>query len=394
MRAGSYVERGGYKAFIPSPLPPDPPIQMDDELISLLSEASVTLGRLDGTANRLPNPDLFVAMYIRQEAVLSSQIEGTQSTLQDVLQYEIDPDRGIHPVDVQEVVNYVRAMDYGLSRLDELPLSLRLLRQIHMQLLSGTRGGSHNLGVFRDGQNHVGPPGCTLATAKYVPPPVPEMREALNDLEIYLHKENVSSLLHCALAHAQFETIHPFWDGNGRVGRLLITFLLCQKGTLRRPLLYLSHYFKANRTEYYDRLMTIRNSGEWESWLKFFLRGIIEVSDSATATADRIMDLREKHRALISQEMPTSHYGIALLDRLFEYPVVNVRKVESLIESSYYTANKTVQRLSAFGILEETTGRERDRIYQYAPYLDLFEAAHKTSDIASEEVETTNYQQG
>ena len=389
MRAGEYVNRGGYRAFIPAPLPPDPPIHMDDELMMLLSDASLALGRLDGAANRLPNPDLFVAMYVRQEAVLSSQIEGTQSTLQDVLQYEIEPDRD-YPVDIHEVVNYANAMDYGLGRLDELPLSLRLLRQIHIQLLTGTRGGSHSLGVFRDGQNHVGPPGSTLETAKYVPPPVPEMHTALDNFEKYLHHSNVPPLIHCALAHAQFETIHPFWDGNGRVGRLLITFLLCQRGALRQPLLYLSHYLKLHRTEYYDRLMAIRNRGDWEGWLKFFLVGVLEVSADATATADAIMDLREKHRALVVQEMPNSHFGLALLDSLFEYPVITVRFAEKLIHSSYYAANMTVQRFEELGLLREVTGRERDRVYQYDPYLDLFAAAHAPDGSSESELETTN----
>ena len=390
MRAGEYVNRGGYRAFIPAPLPPDPPINMDDDLTMLLSEASIALGRLDGAANRLPNPDLFVAMYVRQEAVLSSQIEGTQSTLQDVLQYEIEPDRE-YPVDVREVVNYVNAMDYGLGRLDEeFPLSLRLLRQIHMQLLTGTRGGSHSLGVFRDGQNHVGPPGSTLANAKYVPPPVPEMRAAMNDFEGYLHRPNVPPLIHCALAHAQFETIHPFWDGNGRVGRLLVTFLLCHRGALRRPLLYLSHYLKLHRTEYYDRLMDVRNRGDWEGWLKFFLAGVLEVSADATDTADAILDLRERHREVVAREMPNSHFGLTLLDSLFGYPVITVRTAETLLGSSYYAANTTVQRFQELGLLREITGRDRGRVYQYEPYLDLFAAAHTPDESSDAELETTN----
>jgi Fic family protein len=370
-------------------LPPDPELRVDDELMLLLSDASIALGRLDGAANRLPNPDLFVAMYVRQEAVLSSQIEGTQSTLQDVLQYEIEPNKE-YPTDVREVVNYVNAIDYGLGRLEDLPLSLRLLKQIHAQLMKGTRGGTHSLGMFRDGQNHVGPPGSTLANAKYVPPPVLEMHRALADFEKYLHQPRVPPLIHCALAHAQFETIHPFWDGNGRVGRLLITFLLCHSGALRRPLLYLSHYLKLHRTEYYDRLMDIRNKGDWEGWLKFFLAGVLEVSTDATTTADAIMDLRERHRNLVVQEMPTSHYGLTLLDCLFEYPVVTVRHAERLTASSYYAANKTVQRFVDLGLLTEVTGRERDRVYQYDPYLDLFAAAHAPEGLPEADLQTTN----
>lgn len=216
------------------------------------------------------------------------------------------------------------------------------------------------------------------------------MHEALHDFEAYLHHPQVPSLIHCALAHAQFETIHPFWDGNGRVGRLLITFLLCHRGALRRPLLYLSHYLKLHRTEYYDRLMAIRHKGDWEGWLKFFLTGVVEVSANATETADAIMDLREKHRALITQEMPNSHFGLALLDRLFEYPVITVRVAENLTGASYFAANKTVQRFQDLDLLTEITGRERDRVYQYGPYLDLFAAAHTPEEYPKADLQTTN----
>src|SRR6266481_3284582 len=231
MRAGKYVTQlEGYRAFIPAPLPPSPPLAMDRELTRLLSEADHALGRLDGVTSILPNPDLFVSMYVRHEAVLSSQIEGTQSTLEDVLQFEIDANGQEHPKDVQEVVNYVRAMNYGLKRLAELPLSLRLIREIHAELLKDVRGANRTPGEFRRSQNWIGPQNSTLTTATFVPPPVPEMHQTLNDLEKFLHEEeSFPALLHCALAHAQFETIHPFLDGNGRVGRLLITFLLCHR---------------------------------------------------------------------------------------------------------------------------------------------------------------------
>src|SRR6202167_5455629 len=275
MRAGKYVKQlDGYRAFIPAPLPPVPPLEMDRELTRLLSEADHALGRLNGVTSILPNPDLFVSMYVRHEAVLSSQIEGTQSTLVDVLQFEIDANGNEHPKDVEEVVNYVRAMNYGLKRLDELPLSLRLIREIHGKLLEGVRGANRTPGEFRTSQNWIGPANCTLTTATFVPPPPHEMHQALDNLERFLHETtSFPALIHCGLAHAQFETVHPFLDGNGRVGRLLITFLLCQRGVLQRPLLYLSHYLKGRRAEYYDRLMAIRNDGDWEGWLRFFLRG-------------------------------------------------------------------------------------------------------------------------
>lgn len=282
MRAGQFVKQGtGYLAFVPAALPPIPPVKADAEVTRLLSDADWTLGRLDGIATVLPNPNLFVSMYVRQEAVLSSQIEGTQSTLEDVLQFEIDSKGQDFPKDIQEVVNYVGAMNFGLDRLKTLPLSLRLIREIHARLLTGVRGSNRTPGEFRTSQNWIGPDGCTLANATFVPPPVPEMLPALDNLEKFLHDDSLPLLIQCGLAHAQFETIHPFLDGNGRVGRLLITFLLCQKHALERPLLYLSGYLKRHRAEYYDRLTAIRNDGDWEGWLKFFLRGVHQVGQEA-----------------------------------------------------------------------------------------------------------------
>lgn len=274
-RAGQYIKQiTGYSAFIPKPLPPDPSVNIDGELLTLLSEADQALGRLDGSADILPNPDLFVSMYVRKEAVLSSQIEGTQASLANVLEYEagIRP-RGL-PGDVAETVNYIRAMNRGLARLEELPVCNRLLKEIHGVLLQGVRGNEKSPGEFRRSQNWIGPPGGNLATAFFVPPPPYEMEHAMGDLELYIHQDTQTPiLLKCGMVHAQFETVHPFLDGNGRLGRLLITFLLCQQGVLKRPLLYLSAYFKQYRDEYYERLQEVRVSGDWERWLKFFLRG-------------------------------------------------------------------------------------------------------------------------
>ncbi len=272
MRAGRYIKQpSGYSAFIPADLPPKPPIKMDSKLIRLLSDAHGSLCRLDGVASVLPNVDLFVAMYVKQEAVLSSQIEGTQSTLENVLEFEVDAKGKDVPKDVEEVVNYVQAMNYGLQRLEELPLSLRLIREIHEILLEGVRGEHRTPGEFRRSQNWIGPAGATINKATFVPPPVNEMKQALGNFEKFLHDEDSFHILvQAGLAHAQFETIHPFLDGNGRVGRLLITFLLCEKGVLHQPLLYLSSYFKAHRAEYYDRLSAIRTDGDWEGWLRFF----------------------------------------------------------------------------------------------------------------------------
>lgn len=375
MRAGQYVKQlDGYRAFIPAALPPVPPLEMDRELTRLLSEADHALGRLDGVTSVLPNPDLFVSMYVRHEAVLSSQIEGTQSTLEDVLQFEIDAKGEEHPKDVEEVVNYVRAMNYGLKRLDELPLSLRLIREIHGELLKGGRGANRTPGEFRRSQNWIGPANCTLATATFVPPPVHEMQGALENLEKFLHDTtSFPTLIVCGMAHAQFETIHPFLDGNGRVGRLLITFLLCQRGILKFPLLYLSHYLKFHRAEYYDRLMAIRNDGHWEAWLKFFLKGVGEVSRSATETARRILELRQKHLALIRKQPVNQTHAAGLLDYLFEQPIVTARLVEERLGCAYMTADKLLKKFAELKIVQETTGGQRYRRFEYLPYLALFE---------------------
>jgi Fic family protein len=388
MRAGRYVKQpNDYSAFIPSPLPPDPPIHVDDELARLLSDADRALGRLDGVASVLPNPNLFVAMYVRQEAVLSSQIEGTHSTLEDVLQFEADARGRDLPKDVEEVVNYVRAMNYGLERLRKLPLSLRLIREIHGELLKGVRGVHRTPGEFRTSQNWIGAENCTLTTATFVPPPPHEMHQALDNLEKFLHDtQSFPELTHCALVHAQFETIHPFLDGNGRVGRLLITFLLCQRGVLQRPLLYLSHYFKRRRAEYYDRLMAIRNDGDWEGWLKFFLRGVQEVSHQATDTSRAILELRERNR----QRLGDNALGVQLLEYLFEQPLVTVRMVEKRLRCSFATANKLVDQFDRLGLLKKVSRSAlRNRRFRYEPYLALFEEAQPAQMQAGEAIQTT-----
>jgi len=347
---------------------------MDVELVQLLSDADRAVGRLDGAASVLPNPDLFVAMYVNQEAVLSSQIEGTQSTLQDVLDFEINEEGTKDPRDVEEVVNYVRAMNHGLERLAQLPLSLRLIREIHERLLHGVRGADRTPGEFRTSQNWIGPQGCTLSSAAYVPPPVHEMKQALGDLERFLHNDGgLPVLVHCALAHAQFETIHPFLDGNGRVGRLLITFLLCWRKVLHRPLLYLSHYLRIHKAEYYDRLQAVRVSGDWEGWVRFFLTGVREVARQATVTARAILDLREAHHQLVVEKGPRSRNASVLLDYLFERPTTTVQLVLRRLGCTYPTARALVDRFVEWGILEEYSGRQRGQRFRYAPYLRLFQ---------------------
>lgn len=371
-RAGRYIQQAtGYKAFIPAPLPPEPDIEFDGELRTLLSQADRDIARLDAIAALLPNPDLFVAMYVRHEAVLSSQIEGTQSTLEDVLAFEAQAAaQHDSPKDVEEVVNYVRAMNHGLKRLAELPLSLRLLREIHGELMRNVRGGEKSPGEFRTSQNWIGPSGSTLPTASFVPPPPHELMNALGALESFLHegKTTVPLLVRCGLAHAQFETIHPFLDGNGRVGRLLITLMLCEEGALSRPLLYLSVFLKAHRAEYYDRLTAIRQNGHWEPWLKFFLRGVSQTARAATRTAHDIVALREAHRTALLKNPK----ALKLLDSLFQQPMVSPNHIAAIVGCTHPTAVKLARDLEARGWLREVTGYERNRLYRYQPYLDLF----------------------
>lgn len=377
-RAGCYVAQPtGYRAFVPEPLPPRPPIAITDDLQVLLSQADRALGRLDGSIQTLPHPDLFVFMYVRKEAVLSSQIEGTQSSLQDVLAAEakiLAPDR---PQDVSEVVNYVRAMNHGLALLAELPVSVRLIREIHAELLAGVRGSHLTPGDLRTSQNWIGPGGCTLNEATFVPPPPHEVARLISELERFLHTDTrLPLLIKIGLAHAQFETIHPFLDGNGRIGRLLITFLLCEQQVLVKPVLYLSYYFKRHRAQYYDRLQAVRDTGDWEGWLTFFLNGVIEVSQQATETARRILRLREEHRREITDQFGrAAGNGHRVLEHLYEHPIVSVGEVEELIGTTYPAANDLVARLVEIGILQEITGQARNRKFRYESYIQLFNDA-------------------
>ena len=345
---------------------------MEPDLLGALSRADLALGRLDGVTGILPNPDLFVAMYVRQEAVLSSQIEGTQASLDDLLEYEAGDIGKRDNADVEEVVNHVAAMNHGLRRLTDLPLSLRLIREIHAELLKGVRGRDREPGEFRRSQNWIGPAGCTLATASYVPPPHHEMVPALGDLERFMHDRTQPVLLRAGLVHAQFETIHPFLDGNGRVGRLLITFLLCADGVLSRPLLYLSHYLKRNRAEYYDRLQAIRETGAWEEWLQFFLGGVAEVAEQASMTARRILELREEQRAALGNAGRPGGSVLRALDVLFEHPVLTVSQLANALDVTFPAAAAVANRLVEAGVLTETTGRQRNRRFRFAPYLSLF----------------------
>lgn len=374
-RTGRYVQQPtGFRAFIPNPLPPDPAVAIGAEMQVLLSEADRALGRLDGSIQTLPHPDLFVYMYVRKEAVLSSQIEGTQSSLQDLLAAEARILSRDRPQDVDEVVNYVRAMNYGLERLKDLPVSVRLIREIHAKLLEGVRGQYYTPGEIRTTQNWIGPGGCTLREATFVPPPPHEVAHHLSELERFLHSDTpLPVLVLIGLVHAQFETIHPFLDGNGRVGRLLIAFLLCQQGILLKPVLYMSHFFKQNRQEYYAQLQAVRDRGTWEDWLMFFLKGVIEVSGQATVTARRILALRETHRTAITVNFGrAAGNGYRVLEHLYEHPIVSVKDVRDLIGTTYTAANDLVSKFVGSDILQEITGQARNRRFMYRQYIDLF----------------------
>ena len=368
-RAGVFMNQpSGYKSFVPKKLPPDPMVNMDLEMLKLLSDADRKLGRLDGITQILPNPELFVAMYVQKEAVLSSQIEGTQASLTDVLDIGSDASKD---TEIQDVVNYVSAMKYGLKRLQNFPLCLRLIREIHAVLLEKGRGSNRNPGEFRTSQNWIGPAGCTLSNATFIPPTVPDMNIALSDLESFFYeKDNIPSLIKIALIHAQFESIHPFLDGNGRVGRLLITFWLCSEKILSQPLLYLSYYFKSNRIEYYDRLMAIRKAGDWEGWIKFFLRGVASVSDEATESAKLIIQLKEKYAQVLSEK--TNNNYIKLLDHLFETPFISKNNAAEFLQISYPTASAIIEEYVRQNILTDITPhQQRNKRYCFVEYVDI-----------------------
>lgn len=373
MRTGNYVTqlRGDlqYKAFVPNPLPFE--VRMEIDLQSLLSKADLAMGRLDSVADMLPNIEFFILMYVRKEAILSSQIEGTQATFEDVLKAEARiKDAEIHK-DVNEVLNYIAAMNYGIKRLKELPLSLRLIREIHEKLLQRVRGEHKHPGKFRTSQNWVG--GASLKTAVFIPPPQKEVMRLMGNLEKYLHDTSpVPILIKTGLIHAQFETIHPFLDGNGRIGRLLIAFYLYQQGILRKPLLYVSDFFRTHRQAYYDKLNDFREKDDIEGWLKFFLEGIMITSDKAVETARKIIKLRENHVAKVAGLGRSAEKGMLLLNSLYRTPIVRIKDIEQITSLSNPNALTLVEKFEKLCILKETTGYKRNRVYSYSDYIALF----------------------
>ena len=340
----------------------------------MLSRADRCLGRLDGSIQTLPNPDMLVFMYVRKEAVHSSRIEGTLSSLNDVLEAEariLNPNR---PRDVGEVLNYAVAINYALERLQTLPVSVRLIRELHARLLKGVRGEESRPGELRTVQNWVGPAGAGPVEAAFVPPPADEVPEALGQLERFLHDDQPMPLLiRIGLAHAQFETIHPFLDGNGRVGRLLIVFLLCERAVLHKPALYISHYLRAHRQRYFDLLQAVRTQGDWEGWLKFFVEAVIESTEQAVATARSVVELRERDRMRIVEGFGrVAGNALKVVEQLHQRPLITVKEVQELTGVSYPSANQLVVRFVESGLLSEITRRTRNRVFRYGEYIELF----------------------
>jgi Fic family protein len=354
----------GYHAFVPSPLPPV--IRWTDELVRALSEADAALSELSGLGRLLPNPHLLIAPYVRREAVLSSRIEGTTTDLAELLIDEAGGGPPRDPDDVREVRNYVRALEYGIKRLRDLPLSLRLVRELHERLMKGVRGDRATAGEFRRSQNWIGPPGSNPQTATYVPPPPDEMMATLEVWERFLHERDpLPDLIQCALIHEQFEAIHPFLDGNGRVGRLLITLFLVERRRLSQPLLYLSAYIEKHRGDYYDLLQGVRTRGDWSSWLLFFLRGVAEIGKEAVKRSSQLLGLRER----IGKKVMRFPHASRLLDAFMINPYVTVARAQKLLGVSNPTARQAVNRLQAAGVLEETTGRSWGKLYLARPIM-------------------------
>lgn len=374
---GSYrqcsVAGESYRAYLPAPLPPDPPLAIDARLQEILDRANRALGRLDGVAAVLPDAALFLYFYVRKEALLSSQIEGTQSSLSDLLLFEGEQSTGVPFDDVSEVSSYVAALDHGIKRIrqDGFPLSLRLMREMHAILLRQGRGAEKSPGEFRRSQNWIG--GSRPGNARFVPPPPEEVMNGLGALEKFLHDDPQPTplLIKAALAHVQFETIHPFLDGNGRMGRLLITLLLCDAGALSEPLLYLSLYFKTHRDAYYDWLQRVRETGDWEGWLKFFLSGVEETAEGAVSTAKRILGLFEADRARIAQGGKTIATDLRLHEYMQRKPIFTIAQVMHALAMTAPTIAAALARLERLGLVAETTGKKRGRIYSYAPYLAI-----------------------
>ena len=375
MDAGVWLKQlsgdDSYDTFIPNLLPLELPVPIDNKILTLLSTADRFLGRLDGVCELLPDVDFFIFMYIRKEAASSSQIEGTVATLSDFFKAESEIDDPARPADVQEIINYVSAMNYGIERLKELPLSLRLIKEIHFELMKDVRGQNKLPGEFRRSQNWIG--AAQIENAVYIPPPPERLMTLLDDFEKFLHNDvPIPALIKIALIHSQFELIHPFLDGNGRVGRLLTTFYLCEKGILRKPFLYLSEYFKKNRSLYYERLEAISKRSDLLGWIVFFLEAIKEVSEEAVELSRKIIYLRERDRAKIAALGRSAKNAGLILERLYRYPFINSEIVRKTTNLSLPNALQLIHRLEVLGILKKDSQKVRNMSFCYKDYIDLF----------------------
>lgn len=372
-RAGKFVENmpgdTAYQSFYPSPLPPVPALEFDVEALRILVNASRSLKQLDVSAQLIPNAGLFISMYVRKEALMSSQIEGTQCTLEDILDPELDVNANL---DTEDVVNYVKATQFALSRLRELPICNRLLREIHAILLDGVRGQEKSPGEFRRSQNWIGPAGCGLKDARYIPPNPEDMMNAMSDLEKYINENaEYDPLVRAALIHYQFETIHPFLDGNGRIGRLLILLYLMEQGLLKEPVIYVSYFLKKNQVEYYDRISEVRRSGNYEQWVRFFLEAVDAAATDAVESIEKLSKLHDENVAILPKSKRKKDNLRALFDYLEMHPIIDIKHTSNALGVSYNTTSTAVKTLMDLGILHETTNAARNRVFSYEAYLKI-----------------------
>ena len=372
-RAGYYKQNlsgeMAYKSFVPNPLPPVPPIELSEDIVGLLVKANSQLAVLESIAARIPNVELFISMYVRKEALMSSQIEGTQATLEDILDPMLDTNTNRN---IADVVNYIKATEFAITRLQTLPLCNRLIKETHAVLMKGVGGQEKNPGEFRYSQNWIGGQGSTLKNARYIPPSPDDMQNAMSDLEKYINTDDdLDALIQAALIHYQFETIHPFLDGNGRVGRLLITLFLMDKGILTTPALYISYFLKKNRVEYYDRMTEVRTKGNYEQWIIFFLQAIMESAGDAISTIDELITLHDTNTSVISKLGRASKNTMLVFDYLESNPIIDIGKTAEALSITFNTASSAVRRLVDAGILVQTGGGGRNRTFAYEAYLDI-----------------------
>ena len=372
-RAGEYISNmtgtAAYQSFRPAILPPDPPLKLNDDTMQLLINANRALATLNTAASLIPSTDLFVSMYVRKEALMTSQIEGTQCTLDDILDPDADANANL---DVSDVVNYVNAAQYAIQRLQTLPLCNRLLRETHEKLLAGVRGQEKNPGEFRRSQNWIGPAGCGLKNARYIPPNVEDMAAAMSALEKYINEnQQYDPLVRAALIHYQFETIHPFLDGNGRIGRLLILLYLMEKKLLDKPVLYVSYFLKQNQVEYYDRISEVRRNGNYEQWVHFFLEAVHAAAADAAESIQKLSELHDRNLAILPVSKRSVDHVRRLFDYLEQYPIIDIKKTARALNISYNTAAAAVRKLADLGILRKTTNATRNRVFAYQEYLNI-----------------------